>query len=364
VTDVTTQIVRATRPEDLFGALTGTTNDQLAAVKRSYHHLAQLTHPDIAGPAGRAAFDRLAKLKAEADTYILDGTYGTERTPPVTLTSRKRIYTLIGPGRATDLASLYPVTYGDPPERGLVKVAAEVSDNDLLTNEAAILTHLRTPDRPEAAGFAPMLPTLIDSFDVADGMGSRRVNAFATPEGFISLTQVQKAYPTGLPPKHMAWIWRQLLLALGYAHVRGVIHGAVLPHHILIHPSHDLILVDWCCAVKDPDTTALHIPAIADRYADWYPPEVAEKIPPTPATDIAMSAHCMLALLGQCPTRPVPNPTIHPRLYGFLASCLPSDPSLRPQDAWELRDEFTRLIERLWGPRRRIPFTMPTPSHA
>ena len=151
----------------------------------------------------------------------------------------------------------------------------------------------------------------------------------------------------------MAWIWRQLLLVLGYAHARGVIHGSVLPHHILIHPAHDLMLVDWRFAVRDPSDTGAHIPALSDRYADWYPVEVTTKASPTPATDIAMSARCMLDLLGVVPG-------LSPRLTAFLESCLIPAQSGRPQDAWSLRDEFTRLIEQLWGPRRRITFTMPT----
>ena len=31
-------------------------------------------------------------------------------------------------------------------------------------------------------------------------------------------------------------MWRRLLVAVGAAHRAGVIHGAVLPEHVMIHP--------------------------------------------------------------------------------------------------------------------------------
>ena len=49
----------------------------------------------------------------------------------------------------------------------------------------------------------------------------------------------------------------------GEAHINGVIHGAVLPEHLLIHPEfHGLVLIDWTCAVtpgwarRSPTATA------------------------------------------------------------------------------------------------------------
>ena len=54
----------------------------------------------------------------------------------------------------------------------------------------------------------------------------------------------------GVDPRDAAWMWRRLLVALGFAHRAGVLHGAVLPEHVLIHPGeHGLVLVDWCYSV-------------------------------------------------------------------------------------------------------------------
>jgi hypothetical protein len=42
-------------------------------------------------------------------------------------------------------------------------------------------------------------------------------------------------------------------------------------------------------------------------------------------------------------------------LRGCTLACL----AHRPRDAWALKDEFTDLIERLWGPRTFRPFALP-----
>ncbi len=51
----------------------------------------------------------------------------------------------------------------------------------------------------------------------------------AALDGFRSLTEVGTAYPDGVDPRDAAWMWRRLLVGLGFAHRAGVLHGAVLP---------------------------------------------------------------------------------------------------------------------------------------
>ena len=52
-------------------------------------------------------------------------------------------------------------------------------------------------------------------------------------------------------------MWRRLLTALGWAHRARLVHGAVFPEHVLIHPElHGLVLVDWCYATATPAPTS------------------------------------------------------------------------------------------------------------
>jgi serine/threonine protein kinase len=176
------------------------------------------------------------------------------------------------------------------------------------------------------------------------------------------MADVHQAYPKGIHPKDMAWMWRRILDALGYAHSRGIVHGAVLPNHVwLFADAHEVVLADWHAAVDRNSKTDAYVSVIDEPYRGWYPQEVFAKKPPTGATDIHMSAAVMVQLLGGDPTSlhgrwPASVP---PQIRGFLLSCMLPHPSQRPQNAWRLMDEFTTLVEQLWGPRKFRPFHMP-----
>jgi hypothetical protein len=157
----------------------------------------------------------------------------------------------------------------------------------------------------------------------------------------------------------MAWMWRRLLIVLGFAHACGVIHGAVLPTHVLIQPEqHGLALVDWSYAVSDPEMGE-HIPAISSAYQAWYPPEVLAKETPTTSTDLYMGAACMLYLLGGDPVTGVVPESTPQRIQSFFRGVALKKPAQRPQNALALLDEFNDLIQQLWGPRAFRAFVMP-----
>jgi serine/threonine protein kinase len=137
------------------------------------------------------------------------------------------------------------------------------------------------------------------------------------------------------------------LVALGAAHRAGVVHGAVLPEHVLIHPElHGLTLIDWCYSTTRPED---HVPALVDRYSDAYPPEVPQSRPATPATDIYLASGLMLRLMGE---------KAPPRLRRFIGGCRALAARMRPQDAWALLTELDEVLHDLYGPRRFRPFAM------
>ncbi|WP_238438447.1 protein kinase family protein, partial [Frankia nepalensis] len=312
-------------------------------------------------------------------------------------------------GRASaccEIATLYRVARvvpadgmaGTDESRCVVKIARSAGDDDLVAREAAALRRLARLGDPRYAAY---VPRLVDTVRFREGQApgaTRRANVLGLlgglsprvpspssrnrelgrPDDFVTLAQARAAYPAGLDPRDVAWMWRRLLVAIGYAHRAGVAHGAVLPEHVLIHPAqHGLVLVDWCySAVPDPadgavvgvqpraggaDDPSRRIPALVEAYADWYPPEVARREPPGAATDIALASRCVSYLLGSAdPARlggAVPAP-----IRRFLTGCLLPSPSMRPDDAWRLLAELDELLGRIYGPRRFRPFTMPSPS--
>jgi serine/threonine protein kinase len=174
-----------------------------------------------------------------------------------------------------------------------------------------------------------------------------------------TLEDVRAAHPAGLDARDVAWIWRRLLSVLGFAHTQGVIHGQILPMHVLIEPrEHKLVLVDWCAAVPQAPPRAKGLSIISSGHRAWYRREIALTDPPSPALDIALAARCMIELLGGDPIDETFPPSVDPAIQRHFQRCLGSASGKRP-DAPKLLEDFDRLIEALWGPRKFRVLEMP-----
>ncbi|MFE1176517.1 molecular chaperone DnaJ [Streptomyces sp. NPDC058773] len=335
-----TALAAARRPTDLFPA-------DATEAARTHRTFARLLHPDTAPLAERrraeAEFARLGALWQQ---------YTAAARP--TLTTRRRTYTLGATLAAGDLAVLREASYeqNGSRHRALLKIPRTVTDNDLMEREARSLERLARHGERRHRAYAPRLLESFRHRDPDTG-AERRVNALVplddrVPTGaFHTLAEVRDAHPDGLDPRDAAWMWRRLLVALGWAHRAGRVHGAVLPEHVLIHPGlHGLVLVDWCYSTAVGD----RVPALVERHRAAYPPEVTGRRPATEATDIHLASHTIAALMGERAPRP---------MRAFLRGCtLPSE-SRRPHDAWQLLAELDALLDRLYGPRTFRPFTMP-----
>jgi serine/threonine protein kinase len=146
-----------------------------------------------------------------------------------------------------------------------------------------------------------------------------------------------------------------ILSAIGFAHAHGIIHGAVLPPHILLRPvDHGAYLLDWTNATQHGYAAYLSTP-----YAGWYPPEVREQKRLLPATDIYLAAKCAIYLLGGDPLAETFPDGVPERWQRFLRSCLLKSPAWRPQNAWDLHEEFDECIVRpSFGEPQFVEFMM------
>ena len=322
----------ARTPEELFGTSRPST---------VYRNLARLLHPDSVPPsqkaAATAAFARLSTLWARHEG----------RLTSVLITPKHR-YTVGARVAVGDLASLYAARVdGDDV---LIKVPRRPADNDLLEREATALATLAADGDPKYRAYVPRLVESYRQEEPATG-ARRTVNVLRRCTGFVPLSRVAAAYPQGVDPRDVAWMWRRLLVAVGYAHQVGIVHGAVLPEHVLIHPDeHGVVLVDWCYATA-PGAT---VPALVTRHRSLYPPEVPAREPASPATDIFMATACMRQLMGR---------RAHPALVRFAAGCTLGPPRMRPQNAWHLLGELDDLLHNLYGPRTFRPFTLLKEAH-
>lgn len=359
-TEVCQLLEAATTYEDVFGTSNGAKPTD-KWLKERYQRLARQVHPDMRPEPERReashAFAHLQQFMDTAQAAILKGAYGQPQLRLTTANGTHLVGRRLFRGDVCDLyEATTTATAGSTPT--LLKVARAQRDNDLLVAERTALRRLATDST-----FAMFYPHLVDHLLYADGRGRRQANVLERLDGWYSLADIRRAYPRGIPAIHMAWIWRRLLWLLGHAHQCGMVHGAVLPDHLVIlPPQHGVMLIDWCYSATSDDGAFVPIKAIVPAYQAWYPDEVIQKKAPSPATDIAMAAGCMQWLLGgELATGEVPG-ACPPPLWAFLCGCRQTAQSRRPQDAWQLLGEFDALLGRMgspYYPRKFQVFTMP-----
>ncbi|GAA1794642.1 hypothetical protein GCM10009682_15470 [Luedemannella flava] len=318
----------ARTPKEVFGA------DPRGAAA-IYRALAKLVHPDRVGPdqaaAAHAAFAALGTLWAARGGQVIS--------------AGGRDYRVGERVGGDELADYLDGEVDGKPV--LLKVTRRPADNDLTRREVRALELLDEEVEPRHRAYLPRLRAAFTHRDRDTG-ADRVVTVFAPVDGFVSLAAVRAAHPGGLDARDVAWMWRRLLVAIGVAHRAGVVHGAVLPDRVLIEPAqHGLMLVGWGYAAVPPEH---RVPALVERYRDWYPPEVPAKQQATAATDIYLATRCVVELMGHRAPEP---------LRRFARGCLLRPPAARPQDAWQLLAELDERLEQIYGPRRFRPFALP-----
>jgi hypothetical protein len=212
----------------------------------------------------------------------------------------------------------------------------------MIAKEASVLTTLLDDCDPR---LVPYLPEFHETLVHDD----QWVNVFTYLEDFYSLKQVLARYPGGIGAKDMAWMFRRLLVVLGFAYDQQFVHGAIVPDHVMIHPEmHGLVLVDWCYSTMD-DLDSAHRSL---EYEDWYPPKSDGH-----ALDLNLAARTMLYVTAGDPVRSTIPPHM-PREFRPFFNAL-TMPAARPvSHPWEVQRHFDDLLERLFGPRKFRPFSM------
>jgi serine/threonine protein kinase len=292
----------------------------------------------------------LASLFSSVLHLLFEGYWPAEDEQPGTIEGPDRKYQLqrlLGRSNQTEV-HLATADTGSP---FVVKVSLDSEGAARLDNERKTLTQLLT-----AAGdttYRRYLPELIESFPLRSRR-HQRVNVFHLEPGLHTLEQVREQHPV-LDGRHLAWIFKRLLTVLGFAHRAGVLHGAVLPAHVLLHaPGHGLRLAGWGRSVSVGQ--CLRTPN--ERWQAWYPTEIQRHQAATPATDLFLAARCMVYLAGGDPvTNRMPEP-VPPSLQRFLATCLLDSPRMRPDNAWALLEDFDALLQRLYGPPKFHPLLL------
>jgi hypothetical protein len=247
---------------------------------------------------------------------------------------------------------------------GVFKIARDARNNAYVAREAEVLRRLQGVDA--AKRFGAFLPAVEAVVGVADagavaprqGVVLRMHEEIRSPaDELYTLAEVKDYHEGGLEGRDVAWIWRRLLSVLGFAHSVDVIHGAVLPMHVMIEPrEHKLVLIDWCCAVEQAKEATRPVTVLNAGYVEWYKRQGATRQRPTVALDVGLGARCMIELLGGDPVKGECPAGVEPGLARHLQRCLGGATGV---DAWKLLNDFDRLIEVMWGKREFRALAVP-----
>lgn len=370
---IQSQLASATSFAAIFGALpSGGEKVQVSHLKKKYRELVRMTHPDQVAPDERSlantVFPMLVRFYEDALSALKTGRYEMVRatttasaqtsSADVIMRSAQAVYTvkadLFGTG---DFSNLHLGTTAKG-ESVLLKVAAETSANAFLAKEGTFYKQLAL--RSELAPLRRYLPEMLDSFTISERTNEQyRVNVFRYTPGYVSLKTIHDAYPKGLDPKDAAWIWRRLIAQALAAETIGVVHGAIVPDHVLVHPdTHEPLHLGWVHSVERPQERQARLTTVIDRWRDWYPKEIFAREIPSLQTDLYMVGKTMIYLAGGDVAR---NrfPRHYPQIMkDTVAQLIEDDARDRPRDGHALLREFTTGIRGLWGTAFR-PLRLP-----
>lgn len=231
----------------------------------------------------------------------------------------------------------------------VAKVAQEPADDAFVLAEIAALRHLHAGEGAQRK----QLPAVLDLFNNAEGRAGVVLPWFEGYDG----AALRSRFADGVPQEHVIWIGRRLLSVAGYAHHLGVVHANIEPAHVVVRPrDHHVALIDWCYAAIEPARTRQGFRAYNPLYSG---PEVAEKKPPIPASDLYSIGRVLLFLLGgDLQTGDMPE-AVDARLQRVVRYLTRTSPLQRAQDAWEMFSELGRVRGQMFGPHVFREFVVP-----
>jgi hypothetical protein len=258
---------------------------------------------------------------------------------------------LVAQGEVSDVHAAARARW--PTERALLKILRDPRDAPGFDHEWEMLVGLQKSDA--AGAFTARTPQPIACGRITAGASAgAQAMVFRWASGFThTFEDVRRAYPRGIEPRASIWIWRRILEALSFLHASGVVHGAVLPPHLLVEEGeHGVRLVGFRAA----DRAGSPLRGVSPGYEPFYPRDLLADRKLTPAADLAMSARCVAALLGGDPANGevpavVPAPLAHE--IGRVAA-LGGDGV-----AWRLRVRLGELAREVFGDPAFCPLRMP-----
>jgi len=337
-------------PEDIFG-WDVTRSEAVKQFKRyrSMVHEDKFSDEDMKVYVGEL-FKTLHDQWKIALERFTNGTYGDKSVivssvkDEYVIKSKTASYTIEAVLDGANLCDVFKSTDGH-----ILKIARTHKDNDLLETEAKVFKAIS--DHPNSDYVSKLIGKFVESFKIKNAsMEKVVVNVIEFEEDDITIEKLVELNG-GKPfdPRHIIWIWKRILSAIGGLHEAGYVHGALVPSNVMVTPyNHGCRIIDFCYAVK-PNACLI----VADsQYPDFYPPEIASDNHTKEVGfdfDIYMSGKLMIYLLGgNVATDEMPD-YVPNRMKNLILSAVIKNKFTRYKDAWEFYDIVSSLGKDLYG---------------
>ena len=242
----------------------------------------------------------------------------------------------------------------------ILKILRDRKDIDRFDNEWDVLETLHKSDTTGADSFTMLIPQPVAHGDISSGMyAGKRVSIFRWISGFYhTFDAVIQAYQQGIPTRASIWIWRRILEVLSFIHTSGMVHGAVLPSHLLIQEmEHGVRLVGYDCSGHIGEK----LRNAYQTFESFYPQSAQSRLTLTTQLDLTMSARCIIALLGGDPVTASLNTSVPAPLIRILQRVTRIEHTGKSsEDAWSIREELGDIAKQVYGAPQFIPIVMPS----
>ena len=246
-----------------------------------------------------------------------------------------------------------------PTEMAVIKILRDEQYKNLFDNEWQRIQALQDSKAPGSDFFSRLLPQpIIHGKVTGSNQNGQEVSVFRWESGFkYSLADILKANPHGVPVRASIWLWRRILEMLNFIHTSELVHGAVLPQHILIQENeHGARLVSYTCTGPIGETLRM----TAKNHSECYPKWFKKGSHLSQQADLVMSARCMLTALGGNASKgSLPKEVPETLAKVILRVAKAKENEHVTPNAWVLRDELGQVADNVYGDSVFIPIEMP-----
>jgi hypothetical protein len=231
-----------------------------------------------------------------------------------------------------------------PSELVVLKVVRDAEDSPLLEQEWRALERLRSVAAEENVDLGFRVPAPVVKGVPENSAPGGLACTYRWAGGFVhTFEAIRDVYPQGVDPAAAIWVWRRILEVIGVMRKAGLVHGAILPNHLLVeNGEHGVRLVGF----SNADSPDAPLRVVSSDFADFYPASLLDSQKLTAAADVVMGARCVSYLLGARPgiTDRVPEPLAE------LLERVGTDVGPADLDPWKLHKEVGELGKALFGP--------------